>query len=155
MHLSFISRQTRECPTFPSVRLKPSWRSRGHVRRVRCPTVTLMDRSEAHVGHAAVSDSDSQRTRALGGARKNVSKTGTHMRMHEGNSTTMTIQPIVIFGRRSNIMINKNHARFERSQICDRHETRLHGRRPQIATLGPSLMTACIPIINNNLDGSE
>ena len=109
---------------------------------LRCPTVTLMDRSEAHVGHAAVSDSDSQRTRALGGARKNVSKTGTHMRMHEGNSTTMTIQPIVIFGRRSNIMINKNHARFERSQICDRHETRLHGRRPQIATLGPSLMTA-------------
>ena len=74
---------------------------------LRCPTVTLMDRSEAHVGHAAVSDSDSQRTRALGGARKNVSKTGTHMRMHEGNSTTMTIQPIVIFGRRSNIMINK------------------------------------------------
>ena len=43
--------------------------------------MTLMDRSEAHVGHAAVSDSDSQRTRALGGARKNVSKTGTHMRM--------------------------------------------------------------------------
>ena len=74
---------------------------------LRCPTVTLMDRSEAHVGHAAVSDSDSQRTRALGGARKNVSKTGTHMRMHEGNSTTMTIQPIVILGRRSNIMINK------------------------------------------------
>ena len=37
---------------------------------LRCPTVTLMDRSEAHVGHAAVSDSDSQRTRALGGARK-------------------------------------------------------------------------------------
>ena len=56
-------------------------------------------------------------------------------------------QPIVIFGRRSNIMISKIHARFERSQLCDRHETRLHGRRPQIATLGPSLMTVCIPII--------
>ena len=39
--------------------------------------MTLMDRSEAHVGHAAVSVNDSQRTRALGGARKNVSKTGT------------------------------------------------------------------------------
>ena len=49
---------------------------------LRCPTVTLMDRSEAHVGHAAVSDSDSQRTRALGGARKNVSKTGTERIMH-------------------------------------------------------------------------
>ena len=49
---------------------------------LRCPTVTLMDRSEAHVGHAAVSDNDSQRTRALGGARKNVSKTGTERIMH-------------------------------------------------------------------------
>ena len=36
--------------------------------------------------------------------------------------------------------------RFELSQICDHHETRRHGRHPQIAVLGPSLMTVCIAI---------
>ena len=45
---------------------------RGVRSRLTCCSVRqrLMERSEGHVWHAAVSDSDSQRTCALGGARK-------------------------------------------------------------------------------------
>ena len=52
------------------------------------------------------------------------------MRMSERQQYDYDDQSVVIFGRRSNVMISKNHARSERSQLCDRHETRLHGRRP-------------------------
>ena len=47
----------------------------------------------------------------MGGARKTVSKTGTHMERHEGDSTSMTIQLTVIVVRRSTIMRSKNHYR--------------------------------------------
>ena len=54
---------------------------------LQCPTVSLsahapwVDPEKAYVAHASMSVSDSQRTRSLGVVRKNVSKTGTHMRL--------------------------------------------------------------------------
>ena len=86
---------------------------------LRCPTVTLMDRSEAHVGHAAVSDSDSQRTRALGGARKNVSKTGTERIMHAYEKCLAPISDPTSTFFSSNKDERQMLALFDLHNLCD------------------------------------
>ena len=69
------------------------------------PTVTLM-----------VSNDRASKVYTHANARKNGLK----------QTNDYADQPIVILGQRLNIMISKNHARFELSQLCHRRNGREH-----------------------------
>ena len=72
-----------------------------------------------------------------------ASKTYTHTHAHTDarmQQYDYDDQPTAILGRRSNNMISKNHARLERSQLCDRR----NGREDEVVAYHIHEISGCL-----------